>query len=237
MSEYQYLAFRAIDRAVSKKNLAYMRQQSTRAEITPWTFENEYHFGDFHGNTLEMMRRGYDLHLHYANYGIRRLLVRLPNGVPNAKAVKPYFPGDSLVFRKDNKGPGGTLVIQPYYEGSSLDPLWDLHELIDRLVPLRAEIMAGDLRPLYLAHLAVIGDDDHDPDEAIETPVPAGLKKLTDAQYALAEFFGLGEAMIAAAAEQSGPLPAVVDQRSRYSEWLAEQPEATKDAWLAELLS
>jgi len=104
-------------------------------------------------------------------------------------------------------------------------------------VPLRAEILAGDLRPLYLAHLAVISDDDHDPDEAAETPVPAGLKKPTDAQYALAEFFGIGEAMIAAAAERSGPLPPKVDQRSRYCEWLADQPEATKDAWLAELLS
>ena len=50
MSEYQYVAFRAIDRAVSKKDLAYMRRQSTRAEITPWFFENEYHYGDFHGN-------------------------------------------------------------------------------------------------------------------------------------------------------------------------------------------
>lgn len=31
MSEYQYIAFRAVDRAVSKKNLAYMRRQSTWA--------------------------------------------------------------------------------------------------------------------------------------------------------------------------------------------------------------
>lgn len=61
MSEYQYIAFRAIDGPVSEKNLAYMRRQSSRAEITPWSFDNEYHFGDFGGDALEMLRRGYDL--------------------------------------------------------------------------------------------------------------------------------------------------------------------------------
>ena len=45
MSEYQYVAFRAIDAPVSEKNLKFMRQQSSRAEITPLSFENEYHFG------------------------------------------------------------------------------------------------------------------------------------------------------------------------------------------------
>jgi hypothetical protein len=107
MSEYQYVAFRAIDRAVSKKDLAYMRRQSTRAEITPRSFENEHHYGDFHGNAIEMLHRGYDIHLHYANFGIRTLLVRLPDGFPNPQAMKPYFAGDSLVFRKDKKLPYG----------------------------------------------------------------------------------------------------------------------------------
>ena len=79
MSEYQYVAFRATDGPVSVKNLEYMRRQSSRAEVTPWSFDNEYHFGDFRGNAEEMLRRGYDLHLHYANFGIRKLVIRLPN--------------------------------------------------------------------------------------------------------------------------------------------------------------
>ena len=77
MSEYQVVAFRAIDGPVSEKNLTYMRGQSSRAEITAWSFDNVYQFGDFHGNAREMLRRGYDIHLHYANFGIRRLLIRL----------------------------------------------------------------------------------------------------------------------------------------------------------------
>jgi hypothetical protein len=57
MSEFQYIGFRAIDRPVSEANLGYMRKQSSRAEITPWSFDNEYHYGDFGGDAIEMLRR------------------------------------------------------------------------------------------------------------------------------------------------------------------------------------
>jgi hypothetical protein len=237
MSEYQYVAFRAIDRAVSEKDMAYMRQQSSRAEITPWSFENEYHYGDFHGNAIEMLRRGYDIHLHYANYGVRTLLIRLPGGLPDTRATKPYLVGDSLRFLKDKNGPGGVLSIEPYYEAGEIDELWDLNVILDRLVPLRAEILDGDLRPLYLAHLAVAQDGNHDPEETVETPVPAGLAEPTATQRALAEFYGFGDALIAAAARESGPLPAVEDRRAQYGAWLAKQGGPTKDVWLGELLA
>jgi hypothetical protein len=237
MSEYQYVAFRAIDEAVSEKNLTYMRRQSSRAEITPWSFENEYHYGDFHGNAAEMLQRGYDLHLHYANFGVRTLLIRLPSGFPDARAAKPYLLGESLRFVKDKNGPGGTLTIQPFYESDDLEELWNLGELLDRLVPLRSEILDGDLRPLYLARLAVAGDDNHDSKETVEGPVPAGLQTPTASQLALAEFFGISEALIAAAACQSGPVPTVADQHAQCAEWLAGQPKATKDTWLVELLN
>ena len=142
MSEYQRIAFRAIDEPVSDRNLAYMRKQSTRAEITPWTFDNEYHYGDFHGNTVEMMRRGYGFHFHYANFGIRTLIFRLPRGLPDPQAAEPYLGEDELKFIPDKEGPGGLLRIDPYHEPGDLEELWDLDDFPDRLVPLRAEILA-----------------------------------------------------------------------------------------------
>src|SRR6476646_565052 len=175
MSEYQYVAFRAIDRRVSEKSLQYMRRQSTRAEITPWSFTNEYHYGDFRGNAVEMMRRGYDVHLHYANFGVRKLLFRLPSGLPDA-SMQQYSDGEAIRFLKDTNGPGQTLVIEPFYEAGELEDLWEIDEILERLIPLRAEILDGDLRPLYVAHLAVSCDNNNDPDETIEAPVPAGLQ-------------------------------------------------------------
>lgn len=116
MSEYQYVAFRAIDAPVTKRNLDYMRRQSTRAEITPWSFNNEYHFGDFHGNAVEMLRRGYDIHLHFADFGICRLMIRLPRGIPDPRAAAAYLVKHGVSLHQDKQGPGSVLEIQPAYE-------------------------------------------------------------------------------------------------------------------------
>jgi hypothetical protein len=236
MSEYQYVAFRAIDGPVSEKNLEVMRRQSSRAEITPWSFDNEYHFGDFHGNAVEMLRRGYDLHLHYANFGIRKLMLRLPNGLPDPEAARAYFDGEGLRFVKDKQGPAGILSVEPFHEPGDLDELWNIDELLTRLAPLRAEILDGDLRPLYLANLAVACDGNHDPEETKEGPVPAGLDKVSHAQRALAQLYEI-EDLIAAAARNNPPLPAQHDAPNRYAEWLQQQPEATRNAWLARLMA
>jgi len=237
MSEQQYIAFRAIDRPVSQENLEYMRKQSSRAEITSWSFDNEYQFGDFRGNAVEMLRRGYDLHLHYANFGTRKLLIRFPHGLPNASAAKPYFGEDSLRFIKDEQGPGGILCIQPFHESGDLEDFWEFGDLLDKLVSLRAEILDGDLRPLYLAHLVMACDGNHDPEETKESPVPAGLEKLSGGQRALMEYYGLSDALIAAAAQQSPPLESRDDPRNQHAEWLQGQSQAKKDAWLAELMA
>ena len=237
MSEYQYIAFRAVDSPVSEKNLEYMRQQSTRAEITPWSFDNEYQYGDFRGDAVEMLRRGYDLHLHYANFGIRKLLIRLPHGPPDVNAAKPCLGKDSVEFLRDKQGQGGTLSIEPYHEPGDLEDVWEFDNLLDRLVPLRAEILDGDLRPLYLAHLAIACDGNHDPEATKEAPIPAGLDKLLNAQRALMELYGLSASLIAAAALDCPPLEALTDHGSRHAQWLQSQPEATKDAWLAQWMS
>jgi hypothetical protein len=237
MSEHQYVAFRAIDGPVTEENLEYMRRQSSRAEITPFAFDNEYHFGDFRGNAVEMLRRGYDIHLHYANYGIRKLLIRLPHGFPDESAAKPYWVGDSVRFVNDKEGNGGIFCIEPCLDPGDLDDLWDVATILDRLAVVRAEILDGDLRPLYLAHLAVSCDGAHDPDETKEAPVPAGLTKLTSGQRALMELYGLDDALVAAAAQGGPALAAQGDLRTEHAEWLHGQSQATKEAWLTQLMS
>ena len=236
MSEHQIVAFRAIDRPVPEVDLEYMRRQSSRAEVTPWSFDNEYHFGDFRGNDMEMLSRGYDIHLHYANFGIRKLLIRFPYGLPDEKAAKPYFTKDTLRYVKDKKGQGATLRVEPAHEPGDLPDIWDLNDIMAQLQPLRAEILDGDLRPLYIAHLAMACDGNHDPDETKEPPAPAGLGQPTNAQRALMEFYGLSDALIAAGAPDLPPIAKKDDPRDQYAEWLQGHAQATKDAWLAQLM-
>src|SRR5437879_1011579 len=83
---------------------------------------------------------------------------------------------------------------------------------------LRAEILDGDLRPLYLAHLAISCDGNHDPEATKEAPIPAGLDKVSDAQRALMELYGLSDSLITAAAQDSPSLKALTDPRSQHAQ-------------------
>ena len=239
MSVYQYVAFRAIDAPVTRTNLDYMRLQSTRAKITPWAFDNEYHFGDFHGNAVEMLRRGYDIHLHFADFGICRLMIRLPQGFPDPRAAAAYLVKHGVTVHPDQQGPGSVLEIQPAYEAGQLDVGWNFDELLSELAPLRQELMEGDLRPLYLGHLAVCTDFNHDPDESVEGPVPAGLDDLTDAQAAFADLLGMDPQLIEAAATEAPPLRGVRPggRKPGHLSWLKTVPSRRKDQWLAALLA
>jgi hypothetical protein len=49
MSEYQYYEFQAIDRPLTKKEVAALRAYSTRARITATSFVNDYSWGGLQG--------------------------------------------------------------------------------------------------------------------------------------------------------------------------------------------
>lgn len=230
MSEFQYIAFRAIDAPVSKANLKYMREQSTRAEITQWAFDNQYTFGDFHGDTVEMLRRGYDFHLHYADFGIRKLMIRVPELPAEAKE---YLIGEQLCFTKDKSGqPSGILTFNLSHEPGDLEDVWEPAGPVEELLPLRAEILEGDLRPLYLAHLAIASDMNHDPADEKDAPVPAGLNKLTSAQKAFAEFYGIDKALLAAAAQGAPSHAERAQAKEDFDQWLESQPDKARNLWL-----
>ena len=233
MSEYQFIDFVAIDSPVSDQDLEYMTRQSTRAEITKWRFTNEYHFGDFHGNVTEMLRRGYDMHLHFADFGIRKIMIRLPLGLPYGKSVfARYAVLDFLTWEKDKRGKGGVLTIEPEADAGTFDYLEDVESYLDRLVPLREMLIRGDLRPLFLAWLVCSYDED-----AIVPPIPAGLDQLTDPLQALAEFYEIPDKLIATAAADDLPTPSLVDTNKLVTQWIAKQKKADLQDIVTEFMS
>ena len=131
-------------------------RQSTRATITRWDFSNEYHFGNFHGHAREMLQRGYDVHLHYANFGIRRLMIRLPAGLPcDRRTFKAFRVPHGLEWHPDKRGPAGILEIQPEADAGTYNEIvYDIRGLLPKIAPVRELLLAGDLRPLYLGWLA-----------------------------------------------------------------------------------
>jgi hypothetical protein len=80
MSEYQHYEFQAIDRPLSEADRQALRDLSTRARITATSFTNSYEWGNFKGDPAKLMERWFDLHLHFTNWGSRRLMIRLLSG-------------------------------------------------------------------------------------------------------------------------------------------------------------
>lgn len=226
MSEYQYVAFRAIDRPLTDKEIEFAESQSSRAEITRWSFDNEYHFGDFRGDPEKMLQCGFDLHLHYANFGIRKVMMRLPSGLPGSKSVwSKYIVGDAITWHKDKKGSGGILEISPFLEAGSLDDIWDYNEHLDDFVSLRNELVEGDLRALYAVWLCGTVDQNTDPEEIDAAPIPAGIDEASDGCRALLDFYGIDPLILNAAGEHAQPAPTQQNRQEQLKEWLASLPE------------
>ena len=105
MSEYQYYEFRAIDRPLSAADREHLRSISSRAEISATSMVNTYQYGDFKGDPLKLMRRCFDLHVYYANWGTRTLMLRVDAEALDVAAARKYrseacqlHPGDEQVI-------------------------------------------------------------------------------------------------------------------------------------------
>ena len=178
MSEYQYVAFRAVDRPLTDAELDFARRQSTRADISRWSLRNEYHYGDFRGDVKGLLRHGYDVFLHYADFGVRIAAFRLPGGFPFPKSVwQPYLANAPLTWEQDRTGKAGLLSIRPYFEPGDLEDFGDLDKSMDGLVEVRKRLIAGDLRALYALWLCAVTADQETDADVIEPPVPGGLSE------------------------------------------------------------
>lgn len=218
MSEYQYYEFAAIDRPLSRAEMAELRAVSTRAVITPTGFSNHYEWGDLKADPAEWMQRYFDAFVYFAGWGTCQLSLRLPEAAFRKAELQPFAANHAgLSFKSSNAH-------------------WILHWTIDEsedyerfaeedgggwmrlLIPLREELLRGDLRPLYLGWLTGINTLDED---EREPEVPPGLGALSPAQQALVEFLEIDPDLLEAAAAGSAPAATTDgDETRRIAAWL-----------------
>ena len=60
MSEYQYYDFRALDRPLTRSEMATQPSISTRAAITATSFTNHYEWGDLKANPSRLLEKCFD---------------------------------------------------------------------------------------------------------------------------------------------------------------------------------
>ena len=199
MSEYQYYEFQAIDRPLGEADREALRALSTRARITATSFTNSYQWGDFKGDPAKLMERWFDLHLYLANWGTRRLMIRLPKRLVDRRLLDGVL---GKVDCAELRAAGENVVLDIMREEVEAEDWDDDSGWLAALAPLRAEVLAGDLRLFYLLWLTAVEADDLEADEA--EPMP-GIGPLTPALEAFTEFFGLDPDLVEAAAERSAP--------------------------------
>lgn len=204
MSEYQYYEFQAIDRPLSEADRRALRDLSTRARITATSFTNSYEWGDFKGDPAKLMERWFDLHLYLANWGSRRLMIRLPARMIDRHLLDAFIGEvDCAQLRVLSEN----LILDIVRDEVEFEEWDDGTGWLAALTPLRAEVLAGDLRLFYLLWLTAVEDSVFEADEP--EPMP-GIGPMTAALEAFTEFFGIDPDLVRAAAERSAD--ASVDQ-------------------------
>lgn len=235
MSEYQYYEFLAIDRPLTRREMDHLRNISTRAQITPVSFVNEYNWGGLKANPRDFMRDFFDAHVFLANWGDAIFMVRLPKEAIDQKILKTFCTSPHLEFEKF---PDHWLLTWTLGETEDYDrfgfvegPGW-----MTCMAPVREELLRGDFRSLYLGWLRAVTTEETDPDD-LEPLVINWLGELTAAQQALAEFLEVDRDLLAGAGSGSQAVqPAAADEATR-NRWLEELPRTEVMEYLRQMLA
>jgi hypothetical protein len=226
VSEYQSYEFVALDRPLTPAEMAELRSISTRAQITPTRFFNEYQWGDLKADPAELLVRYFDVHVYFANWGSRRLMFRLPKPAVNLEDLRACVPGGPATLTVTEHH----VVLDLWSETEEPEEEWfEDGQLLASLTPLRAGLLRGDRRVAYLAWLLAVQAGELDPDDSFEPPVPAGLDGPSASLAALTSFLRVDLDLLAAAAEAG-----VEDagEMERFRSWVERLPAQEQQRWL-----
>lgn len=229
-----------MDRVLSADEQAAVNALSSHIEVSSSRAVVTYHWSSFKHDPKQVLLKYFDGYFYLANWGSLRLMFRFPKGLLDESDLEPYLTIDALTLETAGRYQVLDLSLNPEDSAQWMEAEAGLSQFIQ----LRADLLAGDYRLLYLAWLKALtlyevpetaGDDidaDGEPGD-LEPPVPPGLKKLTPALLSFIQVFGLGPFLVAAAAEASpDPVqPLAVDQRKL----LGRLPTEERDDFLLRL--
>ena len=235
MSEYQYYEFQAIDRPLTPKEQETIQALSSRAQVTPHRAAFLYNYGDFRGNPEVILEKYFDVMFYIANWGTWQLMFRFPKKLVNLQWFRPYELEDAIELSISSKYV--VLNIEIHEEGGIG---WVEGEgWLPKLLPLRDDLLNGDVRLLYLAWLRIVPgladySPNYDEEDPLEPPIPPNLGKLSPALKAFVELVELDGDLVSAAAKASPKHEA--EETLSLEAWLSELPEAERQEFLLKLL-
>jgi hypothetical protein len=232
MSEYQYYAWQTMDRpltAAERKEVDRLSSHITVTTLGAWV---DYSWGDFKHDPIQVLVDYFDVFFYFANWGSKQLAFRFPKDLLDPWPIQPYLVEPYITLETH----GDYQVLNFHLSEEEPSDEWmEEGDLLGMLAPLRADILRGDYRALYLAWLRAV--ELYHPDEIAEDepepPVPPGLQTLTAPLQAMAEFFGIDKTLLAVAAEASPD-----QQEEARIDWaaaIAQLPRAECESFLLRL--
>jgi hypothetical protein len=229
MSEYQYYEFTAIDKPLNEKDMQALEDLSSRARITPTSFANEYNWGNFKGDPLKLVEKYFDAFLYVANWGTHWFMLKVPRNLVDVDLVKKYCPAESARIHEK----GDHIIFE--FTSQTEDYDWEEGEgWLSSLISLRADILHGDYRSLYLAWLLCAQMEEMEDDE-LEPPVPPNLADLDAPLNSFVDFMRIESDLIAVTAENSVSKDRQTDHKA-LKKWIHNLPENEKDDILIRLV-
>lgn len=202
MSEYQYYEFLAIDRPLTPDEQQAVARLSSRVDPHPRRAIFTYSWSDFPGRVEEVLAKYYDAMIYMANWGSRQLMLRFPKALIDPAQIQAFIPPFDFEECVSLSTVGEFAILNIEFNEETGGDWIEGEGWLDRLAPLRADLLNGDYRALYLVWLKVLDLEDV-PETTPEPPVPPGLGQLTPALESLVDLFEIDPSMIRAAAQAS----------------------------------
>lgn len=227
MSEFQYYEWQTLDRTLTTEERKAVNALSSHIHVTSTGAQVDYSWGSFKHDPIQVLARYFDAFVYASNWGTSRLAFRFEADLLPEAALQPYILED--VVKLTPVGDVRVLEIS-FDEEEGAD--WVDEPDLATLAALRAELLAGDYRMLYLAWL--LDTEALDDEEALEPPVPPGLANLSKPLQAFVEFFDMDPLLVQAAAQAGGPLHAAPE--AALDTLIAQLPRAECDDYLRRLI-
>ncbi len=233
MSEYQYNENQSIDRPLTLEEQAEVQRLSSRVKLSSTQAVFVYNYSDFRADPEQVLTRYFDMMFYITNWGTCQVLFRLPLTLVEPTWFQPYCLPDAIAT---GITPDYLILDITIREEESMTPWVEGEGWLPRLLPLRDDLLRGDLRLLYLSWLRVAqhlaGIDL--PADPLEPPVPPNLGQLSPALQTFIELVELDTDLVTAAAQASGQQQP--EAEVRLEEWLSALSEAEVQDFLLKLV-
>lgn len=175
---------------------------SSRVDLTPTRAVFTYSFSDFRYDEEQIVFEYFDFMFYMSNWGTKRILIKIPEGIGNFKELKKYnitvetsYVQEIRVYKRSKF----ILIDINFTEEEGLG--WIDENQSYGFESIRREIIEGDYRALFMIWLRFIEEMyenvEFDKNYSFEVAlIPANLETLPSSVLRYKDFFGVSDAWL-----------------------------------------